>query len=156
MYQSHDYLYTTQPYGQESYFHSMPYQTENVYSVPVDQRQFSPSILFPGGFGPPSGPPGSPPPFGQPGQGPSFGPPMTPPPSFVPAEAQQIETFAVDPGSLRGCLFRFTYLWLRNRQQFWFFPIFIGQRSVSGFRWNGFSWIYFGLSLREIRSFTCI
>ena len=41
-------------------------------------------------------------------------------------QSQQVGTFAVDPGSIRLCLFRFTYLWLRNRQQFWFYPVFIG------------------------------
>jgi hypothetical protein len=113
---------------------------ENPYSVEWE-RQF----LFPGG------PPGSPP--GQ-GQGPQSGPPSSPPPTFVPTE--QISAFAVDPGSIRRCMFRYTYVWLRNRQQFWFFPIFVGRQSVAGWRWTGFRWMYFGISLRQITSFTCV
>ena len=114
---------------------------------------------------PPQGIPGFPPSFPQQGQGQGQGPRTrtvehhrTPPPSFVPAQtqSQQVSTFAVDPGSIRCCLFRFTYVWLRNRQQFWFYPIFVGRQSVSGFRWNGFMWVFFGVSLRQIESFTCV
>ena len=76
------------------------------------------------------------------GQGQS-GPPSSPPPSFVPAQTQQVGAFAVDPGSIRRCLFRFTYVWLRNRQQFWYYPVFVGRQSISGFRWNGFMWVFF-------------
>ena len=72
------------------------------------------------------------------------------PPSFVPAQSQQFGTFAVDPGSIRGCLFRYTYIWMRNRQQFWFYPTFVGRTSVSGWRWTGFNWMFFGVSLRQI------
>ena len=96
------------------------------------------------------------PPPGPPGQGSQAGAPTAPPPSFVPAETQQVGAFAVDPGSIRGCLFRYTYVWLRNRQQFWYFPTFVGRTSVSGWRWNGFSWVFFGVSLRQIQSFTCV
>ena len=28
---------------------------------------------------------------------------------------KQVGTFAVDPGSIRGCLFRYTYVWLNNK-----------------------------------------
>jgi hypothetical protein len=126
---------------------------ENPYSVEWE-RQFP----FPGGFppfgGPPSSPPGQGPIGGPPGQGPQSGPPSSPPPTFVPTE--QIGAFAVDPGSIRRCMFRYTYVWLRNRQQFWFFPIFVGRQSVAGWRWTGFRWMYFGISLRQITSFTCV
>jgi hypothetical protein len=126
---------------------------ENPYSVEWE-RQFP----FPGGFPPFGGPPGSPPgqgPIGgPPGQGPQSGPPSSPPPTFIPTE--QVSAFAVDPGSIRRCMFRYTYVWLRNRQQFWFFPIFVGRQSVAGWRWTGFRWMYFGISLRQITSFTCV
>jgi hypothetical protein len=96
-------------------------------------------------FGPPQFPP--------PGQGPSFGPPTSPPPTFVPQ--QQVEAYAVDPGGIARCLFRYTYVWLRGFEQFWFFPTFVGRNSVSGYRWTGFRWVYFGIDLRQIQSFTC-
>ena len=69
---------------------------------------------------------------------------------------QQFGTFAVDPGSIRGCLFRYTYVWLNNRQQFWYFPTFVGRTSISGWRWTGFNWVFFGVGLRQIQSFTCV
>jgi hypothetical protein len=52
-------------------------------------------------------------------------------------------------------MFRFTYVWPRHGGAFWFFPVFIGPHSVAGFRWNGFSWRYTGLDLRQIEAFTC-
>ncbi|MFC6331877.1 collagen-like protein [Paenibacillus septentrionalis] len=114
---------------------------------------------FPGGFpGFPGGPGGSggfPGGFpGVPGGAPGgVQAPTAPPPQFVPQ--MQASTFAVDPGAIRGCLFRNTYVWLNNGQQFWFFPVFVGRTSVAGFRWFGFNWGYFGTDLNQIRSFTC-
>jgi hypothetical protein len=128
------------------------YSHENFYPAEWE-RQF----LFPGGpppFGGSGGFPGQGPIGGPPGQGPQSGPPSSPPPSFVPTA--QVGAFAVDPGSIRRCMFRYTYVWLRNRQQFWFYPIFVGRQSIAGWRWNGFMWLYFGVSLRQIESFTCV
>ena len=100
-----------------------------------------------------AGPPGT----QGPSQGSQSGPPSSPPPSFVPAQSQQqVGTFAVDPGSIRGCLFRYTYVWLNNRQQFWYYPTFVGRTSISGWRWTGFNWVFFGVNLRQIQSFTCV
>ncbi|OLO39431.1 hypothetical protein BTR23_10055 [Alkalihalophilus pseudofirmus] len=127
------------------------------------QRQFQIWGPFVGGvtglFGPPGRPPGPPgPPFAPPGPPPGppglGGPPTAPPPAYTPA-APEIGLFAVDPGAIRGCLFRYTYVWLTNRQQFWFYPVFVGRTSVSGWRWNGFNWVYFGIDLRRISSFQC-
>lgn len=140
---------------------SLPYYTDNDYYYDYERQMgsfppFGGGPMGPPPFGPPSQGPGGGPPFGPPSQGQGGGPPTSPPPSFVPTQSQQqAQTFAVDPGSIRGCLFRYTYVWLRGREQFWFYPTFVGRRSVSGYRWNGFRWIYFGISLRQIQSFTC-
>jgi hypothetical protein len=138
------------PYGQQPEYLSSTFQPENYYNEIYDERQFGP--MFPS-QGPSMGPPP-----GPPGQGAQSGAPSGPPPSFVPAQSQQVGTFAVDPGSIRGCLFRYTYIWMRNRQQFWFYPTFVSRTSmsVSGWRWTGFSWMFSGVSLREIQSFTCV
>ena len=61
----------------------------------------------------------------------------------------------MDPGAIRGCLFRNTFIWLENGRSFWFYPTFVGRRSVSGFRWNGFMWTYYGTDLDRIASFQC-
>ncbi len=121
-------------------------------------------------FGPPPGPPFGPP-FGQP-TAPPFGPPSAPPfgggpgsqrppigrpPSFIPQQYQQQgpSIFAVDPGAIRPCTFQFVYLWLRDGRSFWAYLTFVGPRSVAGYRWSRFRWVYFGTDLRNIDNFTC-
>ncbi|MDO7906787.1 transporter [Paenibacillus sp. JX-17] len=118
----------------------------------------------PGPVGPvgPLGPQGPFNPFGpvfpSPGPGPGPGPgsqqPSSPPPSFIPPKPLT-SVYAVDPGAIAGCLFRNTFVWLRNGQRFWFYPVFVGRNSVAGFRWNGFFWTYLGVDLNQIESFTC-
>ncbi|UJL46799.1 hypothetical protein KFZ58_02260 [Virgibacillus sp. NKC19-16] len=126
-----------------------------------DQRQFNiPQFLWGQLFGPGGQQqfPGQQPPGGFPGAGGipgggQAGAPNTPPPPFTP-EQPQFQTFAVDPGGIRGCMFRFTYIWLR-RDAFWFFPTFVGRNSIAGFRWQGFRWVYFGIDLDRIEAFQC-
>jgi len=125
------------------------------------ERQFG-LPLFGQPFGPPFGqqftPGGSAgtPPFGG-GAG-SFGPPSGPPPSFTPQQTQAAAPgiLAVDPGAIRPCTFRFVYIWLTSGEQFWAWLVFVGPRSVAGWRWTGFRWVYFGVDLRSIRSFVCV
>ncbi|SEF46196.1 transporter [Paenibacillus sp. UNC499MF] len=115
--------------------------------------------FFPPGGGPGQGSffpfpgqgPGTPSPPGFPGGSPGQQAPTAPPPQFEP----QVTPFAVDPGAISGCLFRNTFIWLNNGSRFWYFPTFVGRTSVSGFRWTGFSWVFFGIDLRRISSFTC-
>ena len=108
---------------------------------------------------PPFGqPPGGGPPFGQPPGGTPSGPPSGPPPTFVPSQATAQQSFgimAVNPGAIRPCLYRYVYLWLDNGQQFWAWLVFVGSRSVAGWRWIGYRWIYFGVDTRSISSFVC-
>ncbi len=113
-----------------------------------------------GGF-PGQGPPGFPPRGGFPGQGPPGYPrqpqaPSSAPPRNIPAYPSY-QTFAVDPGAISGCLYRFTFVWLSRRQGFWFFPVFVGRRSVAGFRWQSRQrrWEYIGLNLDRIDAFSC-
>ncbi|MGM0753235.1 MAG: collagen-like protein [Bacillota bacterium] len=111
---------------------------------------------FPGFPGGGQGAPSSPPPAGGQNQ-----PPPGPPPNFQPQKTVMQGTqggpsvFAVDPGAIRRCLFRYTYIWLR-RDAFWFYPVFVGRRSIAGWRWIGFTWVYFGIDLDKIESFTCV
>jgi hypothetical protein len=84
--------------------------------------------------------------------------PMGPPPSTPPQRPAQTRsgTRMVDAGSIRYCIGRFTYIWMRNGQEFWFFPIQIWRNSISGFRWDRrFGWSYTGISLNRIDMFTC-
>ena len=144
------------------------------YSIPLnDVSQTLDGRIFPGGGmggppgGPPSGGPGFPgqqfpgfppsqPPSSSPGGGgQQGGPPSSPPPSFTPQMQQGVSAFAVDPGAIRGCLFRYTFVWLNNGRSFWFYPTFVGRNSVAGWRWRNFRWVYYGTDLRRIRNFQC-
>lgn len=146
-----------------------PYGDSRIFNIPLFQDDGP-------GAGPPfGGPPGQtgvgPPSGGPPGQidgglpgfpgtQPQINAPPTPPPSFTPQQPQtqqaqgDIGVFAVDPGAIQGCLFQFTYIWSRW-DSFWFFPIFIGRRSIAGFRWQRNRWVYYGVDLDNIQSFQC-
>jgi hypothetical protein len=129
---------------------------EDYYFDIPDRQPFTPP------FGPPGQPPfvpgrppGAPPtvPGRPPGVPPTIpgGPPTSPPPAFRP----EFTPFRVDPGAIRQCLYRYTYVWLRNGREFWFYPTFVGPRSIAGYRWYRFFWVYYGTDLDNITSFFC-
>jgi hypothetical protein len=123
--------------------------------VPGDPPIQGPGFLPGQGPGfPPGQGPGFPPTGGEAG----MGPPSGRPPAFIPplSAAQQTQgIFAVEPGAIRPCRFRYIYIWLNNGQQFWAWLIFVGRNSAAGWRWTGFNWIYFGIDLNRISSFVC-
>ncbi len=129
------------------------------YYNSLDRQPIRPPFGQP--FGPPFGPPiGRPPVQGGssgPQSGQQSGPPSGPPPSFVPQQSQAhgAGVFAVDPGAIRPCTFRYVYIWLNTGESFWAWLVFVGSRSAAGWRWTGFRWIYFGVDLRNIESFLC-
>jgi len=123
----------------------------------MEEALLSSSMNFPiGGINPPGRfvPPGN---FNPPGN--PAGPmnrPGSPPPSRIPARSAQQISRAVDSGSIRMCMFRFTYVWLRNGAAFWLYPVFVGPRSVGGFRWGSRGWAYTGINLNLIDFFECV
>lgn len=131
---------------------SMPFLPPNIY----------PGVPFPQGF-----PPGSnlmPPVSNYPGGNLyPVGVPTSPPPNFIPkqnnANVQYLSNNPnskfVSSNSIRFCLFRFTYIWQRNGRNYWAYLINADRFSISGFRWLGGTWVYFGLDLRKIDSFLC-
>jgi hypothetical protein len=143
MYNQTEYSYINSDQQMERQFPSLP-GSPGLPSLPGSPGL--PSLPGPGIAGPPGLP-------GLPGsQIPQA--PTAPPPSFIPQQAVA-SPFAVDPGAIRLCMFRNTFIWLTNGEAFWFYPIFVGPRSVAGFRWNGWSWMIFGIDTRRIISFTC-
>lgn len=115
-----------------------------------------------GGFTPPGMTDGG---FTPPGMS-QYGMPQSPPPSYIPSKTDkgvqsfkggegQIGTKAVSSGSIRFCLYKFTYIWEKNGRSYWTFLFNVDRDSVSGFRWFGRRWVYFGLSLKRIDSFVC-
>ncbi len=106
----------------------------------------------------PSVPPGAPSVPGpglMPGISPGASSPPGPPPSYTPVREPMFGPRAVDPGAIRNCLFRFTFIWLDNGQSFWTWLVFVGPRSAAGWRWTGRRWVFFGIDLRRIVFFTC-
>lgn len=95
--------------------------------------------------------PGGQPPFPGGGQSPS---PMGPPPSFTPpAPMAQAYTGGMN---MNRCLFRNTYVWIRNGRSFWFFPTAVTRNMVFGFRWsNRNGWVPRSIQQENIMTFTC-
>ncbi len=89
----------------------------------------------------------------QPVTAPTSSPPASEPPR--PQQSAQAGLQAVDPGAIRRCMYRFTYIWMKGGNSFWFWPVFVGRTSVSGFRWTGRRWVYTGIGLNRIDMFTC-
>ncbi len=141
------------PYGPNQQFEDDYGFYENEFNQQGDMRTFGGFPGGPGGFpGGPGGFPGGP--GGSPGGGQGGGPPSSPPPAYVPQE--QATAFAVDPGGIRRCMFRYTYVWLIDGRSFWFYPVFLGRNSIAGWRWSRRrGWVYYGMDLRQIRSFQC-
>lgn len=79
--------------------------------------------------------------------------PVNPPPSTI--SEPSLSAYNVDPGALRGCMYRDTYIRLKNRQAFWFHPTYIDKESTSGFKWTGKVWIPWGTDLDRILTFQC-
>jgi hypothetical protein len=145
--------------GEMNEMENMPMCPYCVYGY----RQFpSAPPPFPGGM---QGPPG----FGQqsgypqfPGGGfPGYGPPSGPPPSGPPPSAAQFGaqggpgTAFVSPNTIRRCLHRYVYIWIRGGRSFWAWLVYADRRSIAGWRWNGRRWVYFGMDLRRIDGFSC-
>ena len=123
------------------------YELENEYfPLAYEYRQMAPPTF-------PQGPQG---PQGQ--QGP-HGAPHSAPPNFTPSESKAHQfgatPMAIDAGAIRPCKYRFVYIWPRRGNGFWAWLVFVGPRSVAGFRWYRNRWRYFGMDLRDIRSFQC-
>ena len=113
-------------------------------------RANQPGQLPPFGGSPPNQP-GMPMPF--PGGG-SNQSPMGPPPSFTPA-APMAQSFTGGM-NMNRCLFRNTYVWIRNGRSFWFFPTTVTRNMVFGFRWsNRNGWVPRSIQQENIMTFTC-
>lgn len=120
----------------------------NSYPITSDS-DYSPNFNYPGGV------------FNPPGM------PKSPPPNYIPrktdagvqkmaiSEGAGIQPYAVSAGSIRFCLYKFTYIWEVSGRNYWAFLLNISRRTVSGFRWFRGTWVYFGVDLRRIDSFVC-
>lgn len=138
-------------------FTLLPYEELNRQGPPFFPNPNIP--FFPGNTPPPPGAPGN------------FGGPQGGPPNYIPSKedkgVQKLSgsekgkdgkgpsTKAVSPGSISFCLYKFTYIWETSGRSYWSYLLNLDYRSVSGFRWMGRTWAYFGVDLRRIDSFVC-
>lgn len=117
-----------------------------------------------------AGQPMTPPPGFTP-QGPGMeGQPRTAPPNFIP-EAPGMDRRSmgapfgigtqfgagtrVRQRDIRRCINRFTYIWLINGNNFWFYPTFLDRQFVYGFRWRRNRWEYDRININRIIFFRC-
>jgi len=120
---------------------------------------FRPTPPGPGPAVPPSGP--FPPGLQQ---------PRSAPPDFIPSgpfsergfgnqPAQSRERFRGDmrtrPRDFNRCMNSFTYLWLINGNNFWFYPVAIDRQFVIGFRWRRNRWEFDRINLNRILFYVC-
>lgn len=146
-------------------FTLVPYEELNRQGPPFFPNPNIP--FFPGNIPPPPPTPGPPGNFGGP-----QGVPQGGPPNYIPSKDDKgvqklygseksndgkggISTKAVSPGSISFCLYKFTYIWESRGRSYWAYLLNVDRRSVSGFRWMGRTWAYFGIDLRRIDSFVC-
>lgn len=96
--------------------------------------------------------------------------PPSPPPKFIPempsndgpqtflGRAYSPEGYGRSqrgPMSFWHCLNKYTYVWLINGDNFWFYPTYIGRQTVEGFRWRNGRWTYERYNQRWILFFHC-
>ncbi|MFC3767891.1 collagen-like protein [Paenibacillus sp. GCM10012303] len=77
------------------------------------------------------------------------------PPAQIPQKPLSAGTFALDPGAIAHCRFKFTYIWQRNGAEYWMFITFVGRTSISGWRWMGGRWMRFSVDLHSIEASAC-
>lgn len=156
-----------------------PYQKKVERNYEIKNQQF-----FPGGPGRGPGETPGRGPIGTPGRGPETTPPgqgvgrqpLSAPPNFTP-ELPRMEgqpfvgqrgdgrdrsqdqfglgDFFSRPGNLRRCLNQFTYIWLFNGNNFWFYPINIRGPFIEGFRWRRNRWEFDRFNMNRILFFRC-
>ena len=73
--------------------------------------------------------------------------PQSPPPTFIPPNPYS--TYLVD------CYYQNTYVTLINGDSFWFYPISVESGAVTGYRWTGLFWTFYGFDPRLIDEVAC-
>jgi hypothetical protein len=84
-------------------------------------------------------------------------PPKNPPPDYTPkiADIAQPNLTSIEFGAISPCIFRMTYLWLKNGLSFWSYLVFINKTIVSGWRYENRQWLSFSADLKEIKNYIC-
>ncbi|MDU1313781.1 MAG: hypothetical protein E6940_06930 [Clostridium septicum] len=136
------------------------YRNENFYNHDENLNEYSTdSNRIPpfGNFPQPPNNPGINNPSMKLGKPPSYIPSKNDPgvQSFNSSKSKGVSTKAVSPNAISFCLYKFTYIWEVSGRSYWIYLITVDKVSISGFRWMGFNWGYFGIDLKKIDSFIC-
>ncbi|NLL72427.1 MAG: transporter [Clostridiales bacterium] len=59
------------------------------------------------------------------------------------------------PRNFNNCLNRFTYVWLVNGDNFWFYPTIVRRNFVEGFRWRRNRWEYDRIYTNRVLFHSC-
>lgn len=73
--------------------------------------------------------------------------PQSPPPMFVPVKPST--SYIID------CQYQYTYVWLWTGDNFWFYPTRVEYGEISGYRWNGAYWMFYGFDSNLIDAVSC-
>lgn len=76
-----------------------------------------------------------------------YGAPTSPPPKQKPKKPRN--SYMID------CMYSYTYVWTKRGDQFWFYPTRVELGEISGYRWDGRRWIYYGFEERSIDQVAC-
>lgn len=77
--------------------------------------------------------------------------PVGPPPDFTPKKTPDL--YKTELSAISGAKGKFTYIWLKDGRSFWVYIINAGRNSITGYKWNKFGWIFYGISLKNLESF---
>jgi len=76
-----------------------------------------------------------------------YEPPVSPPSKTIPKKPRT--SYIID------CLHSYTYVWPKKGKPFWFYPTRIEYGEVSGYRWNGKKWTFYGFDPEYIDQVAC-
>ncbi|MDP4142989.1 MAG: hypothetical protein Q8936_00705 [Bacillota bacterium] len=84
-------------------------------------------------------------------------PPKNPPPNYTPklSDVPVPNLILVEFGAISPCIFKNTYIWLKNGESFWSYLTFISRNSVAGWRYINNRWVYFTTNLNQIKNYIC-
>lgn len=54
-----------------------------------------------------------------------------------------------------NCLNKYTYVWMTDGSEFWYFPTNLGANSVGGYYYDGYQWVYFTIDTQYIDAAVC-
>lgn len=72
---------------------------------------------------------------------------LPPPPAYIPPKPAV--SYIVD------CMNNYTFVWLWNGENFWYYPTWVESGAVLGYRWNGIAWYFYGFDPRLIEAVSC-